>query len=556
MSNPNILGVPITRQWEDAGATLASALDKYLALCISLGRHVQKDGTPQKALAIQIDSALASLHATLEQRVAQTRSILAGTRNQVLSPISRLPNEVLLEIFSQTIFDFNRSYDPVPMEWSLVDIYRSLHNLLGVCSTWRNVALARASFWSIVPVMDGNPGKRLSTNLSLKRSGSMPLHLTAILSSPYIGVNLTEHASRFISINISSKHVIAAQLLVDQLLESGSPLKVSSLALCIEAGRTENQFPLPSGTISSLDFARPRLGKLLPSLSVLRLSGVLFRWDRVHFPHQLVELELQNINMGFDSNFVSLLTALASSTQLQTLKLISLVTIPDPVVLQSTIAKPSISFPKLQTLLARNMFFNTLGVLLSRIATRSHRLTLHLTKRTYEIAGPEEELEEAFAQDVLDLFDQAGVNTLLLEAFENEGPWLSEVDIWELLNVMPNLETLRMHDWDYRTNFCEAIQHPGVNDGSDPPRLKNMHLTQARIRDEEAFKNMVASYFTSLEHMELAGAIYEDPESMEFQLGLQGGEPLVTWLEENIPSFELTDNCEVPVEFYTSVWSL
>ncbi|KEP49733.1 hypothetical protein V565_094150 [Rhizoctonia solani 123E] len=559
----NKSSVSTVRQWEEAGTALASALSKYLDLCALLGPNLQKDEIPAKAMAMQIDSALETFHTKLEQRVAESRSVLARTRNQLLPPVSCLSNEILSEIFTYVVFDPVDPSNPVSMNKSLVDIYQSLHSLLGVCSTWRDVVLARGSFWSIIPIVEPrSPGvsfhngyKPRSTGISLGRSGSTNLHLAGIISAYNYGAELIEHIPRFGSINIISSSTSAISHLLSLFLGSGIPLKVSSLSLCLESNVPPSQIPPQRTSLSSCQrFQQKDLEDLVESLSVIRLSDVLFDWDRVKLSHRLVELELRNLNLGSDSNFISLLISLSSATELLTLKLIGVTTYPDPVTPQITTTKPIISLPKLQTMVARNLQFNALDLLLSSITSRSHQLTLHLTRRSVEIPLDNLQTEEVTTQHLVDLFRQVTVNTLLLENFEGEGYWLSAADICELLWAMPNLETLRMHIWKFTTEFCEMIQRPNIP--SECPQIKNMYLSQARIRDDKAFMNMVASYFKSLERMELAGSVIKGSQSAGFSDYLQGQEPIVAWLLENVPNFVLKTNQEVPPEFRAPVWQL
>ncbi|CUA77984.1 Protein furry homolog-like [Rhizoctonia solani] len=558
-------GTLVIRQWEEAGAWLASALGKYLDLCISLGRDSQKDGTPPKALNIRIITALESLHTQLEQQLDQSRSVLAQTRNQLQSPISHFPSEILSEIFSHVIFDPIDLFEPVPMDDSLKNIYQSLHNLLGVCSSWKNVVLARGSFWSIVPIIEPKrsdfvvrrPGKPFSTCLSLERSGNADLHLAAIPFEGNLDLVFIKHASRFRSINILSESIFMIGELLDHFLKSGSQLQVSELSLSSNSKVFYHRVP-PERIPLSLHpaFIETNFESILNSLSVLRLSDITFDWSKVQFSPRLVEIELQKLTLGSDEKFVELLSSLSSATELRTLKLISVVTRPSLTISQNTTIQANISFPKLQTVVARNLFFNTLDILLSSIKSRSHQLTLHLTRRTFKYTYSNgSEPEEVPAERVADLFRQVTVNTLLLEAFE-EGDWLSGLDIWEMLNVMPDIETLRMYNWDYPADFCELFERPNILNDCGFPRFKHMYLTQARIRDEEAFKNMVASYSQWLERMELAGAVLKDSEGMDPRYFLQGDEPIVAWFKENVPNFKLTSNYDIPLEFCGPVWQL
>ncbi|KEP49734.1 hypothetical protein V565_094160 [Rhizoctonia solani 123E] len=450
------------------------------------------------------------------------------------------------------------------MQDSLVTMYQSLHNLLGVCSTWRNIALARGLFWSIIPIMEypgsdfmvRNPGKPLSTSLSLERSGNADLHLATIASERDRDLDFTQYASRFRSINILSGSIYTIGELLSNFVKSGSDLQVSSLFLCHKINLPSSQIPPLRTSLSSLrSFKYINFEDLLELISVLRLSNVMFDWDRVQFSHQLVELELQNLTLGYDSELTKLLTSLSTATGLRTLKFISVVTYPIDTLPYIT-TKSSISLPSLQTMVARDLFFNTLDSLLSSITSRSHRLTLHLTKRTCEIIPAEDSVPEgAAAHRIVDLFRQVNVNTLLLEAFQHEGSWFSTISIRGLLHAMPDIETLRMHDWDYPTEFCEMIQRPNIPGGFEFPSFKNIHITQARIRDEEAFKNMVASYFKSLDRMELAGTILEEWEDWKIGGDLEGEEPIVAWFEENVPDFQLK-NPIIPPEFCIPVWQL
>ncbi|EUC60914.1 hypothetical protein RSOL_375790, partial [Rhizoctonia solani AG-3 Rhs1AP] len=525
------------------------------------------DGTPPKVLATQIDSALDTFHIELEQRVAQSRSILARTRNQVLSisPISCLSNEILSEIFTYVVYDPIDPSNPVPMESSLVKIYKSLHCLLGVCSIWRNVILARGSFWSMIPIIElssssislRSQGRPCSTGLSLERSGTTDLHLAAIFGkiSKCDDIDLTKYLSRLRSINIIARSTFVIGRLLNQILKPGSPLHVSELSLRFESKVFSDHIPPQRPCLSHIE-PWTNFEDLLESLSVLRLSDIMLDWSRITFSHRLVQLELQNTNLGSDSNLISLLTSLSSATELRTLELISVTTYPNPDT-QITTTKPIISLPNLQTMVARNLYFNTLAILLSSITSRSHRLVLHLTGRTFEITPlSDENPEEVATERAVDIFRQVTVDTLLLEAFEDEGPWLSAMDIWNFLHAMPDVKTLRMHDWDFYPEFCRMIQRPDVSSESKFPQFKYIYLSLVSIRDEEAFKNMVASYFESLERIELAGSLITGPEGAELSGYLEGGEPLVTWFRENAPNFVLNSNYGVPPEFRDPVWQL
>ncbi|CAE7169910.1 unnamed protein product [Rhizoctonia solani] len=203
---------PSIREWEEAGASLASALEKYLDLCCSLQARSSQEGTPPTDLATRIDHALETLQPTLDHKFALARSALSQSRNQIMSPIYSFPVEVLIEIFSHVIYTPPDPPRPVPMQERLVHMYRSLHSLLGVCNTWRNATMHHKSFWSTIPIIDLNPSSLAfnfthATKLSLERSGNLDLHLAAIKSDErpgYAVAPLVDHA-RFRTVNISAK---------------------------------------------------------------------------------------------------------------------------------------------------------------------------------------------------------------------------------------------------------------------------------------------------------------------------------------------------------------
>ncbi|CAE6448130.1 unnamed protein product [Rhizoctonia solani] len=554
MSGSNEPSLSTINQWEEAGAAAVSAIGKYLDLCISLGPDSQKDGTPPKALATRIDSALRTLHIELAQQVDESRSILAQTRNHILSSISYFPGGVLSQIFTYVIFDPADPFNPVPMEESLVSIYRSLHNLLGVCSSWRDVALTQSSFWSIVPLAPYSrfSSRRckplLSTRLSLERCRNRDLYLAAIVPKPKVDVDLSKHTSQFRSINVMAESNQAIGQVMSHFLKPGSLSRVSDLSICLEWDRPLDQLPPPHHYLFPLDSPEQQSFEgLMKPLSVLRLSGVPVNWNRPVFD-RLVELELHKLTLGYDWTLHQFLTCLSSATELRSLKLISVVTFRD-----YSSKKTTISLPKLQTLLAQDLYFTTLKKLLKTIKSRSHRLTLHLTRKAYEYVVSDEEesgVRDAFPGDLTALVGRVAVNTLLLHGDgDDPWPWMSYDDMAYLLRAMPELETLRTHSWEYYPISCTMIQQSHIDGKSVFPCLKHISFSQVKIWDVPAFKDMVASYADSLESMELSGEVELSGGAEPVYRTLNGEEPIVFWLEENVPNFRFTGNCETLAEF-------
>ncbi|KAG8689324.1 hypothetical protein FRC11_003153 [Ceratobasidium sp. 423] len=227
---------PAIREWEEAGVSLSTAPTKYLSMSLSLGARSVSEGIPLESLATRVDVALGSLHITLEREIVQARSTLAQTRNRILSPVFRFPEEVLSEIFINVVFAPTNQLesdveevDTWPMEYSIMKIYRALHKLLAVCSVWRKIALARGVFWCTVPIFDSPirvMRRKQATNLSIERAGTGDLHLVATL--PY-GSNvldldaLAKHATRFRTANILTKVDHTTRAIMETLLDQASP---------------------------------------------------------------------------------------------------------------------------------------------------------------------------------------------------------------------------------------------------------------------------------------------------------------------------------------------
>ncbi|KAJ7758376.1 hypothetical protein B0H16DRAFT_651163 [Mycena metata] len=92
------------------------------------------------------------LRTQLKRRTEERESLATDlARNAViLSPLRRLPPEILFEIFSFTLpFDWE-----VKARGSSLDVKNSPWLLTRICSRWRTVALASSSFWSFIVIDD------------------------------------------------------------------------------------------------------------------------------------------------------------------------------------------------------------------------------------------------------------------------------------------------------------------------------------------------------------------------------------------------------------------
>ncbi|CAE7050245.1 unnamed protein product [Rhizoctonia solani] len=548
------------REWEDAGASLAATLENYLNLCYILPTRSLQEGTHPKDLATRIDHALETFQFTIDQNIALARSTLSRSRNQIMSPIGCFPEEVLIEIFSRVIYTPPDPSEPTPMEESLVKMYRSLHSLLGVCTTWRNIALHHKPFWSTVPVIDLSPSALAptftqATELSLERSGNLDLHLAVIRSEQCHGRSISavfDHASRFRTVNLTAKTQYAVRLILEPFLKL-EVRELSDLSIRLQQrAELSNAIPPDYDYISSPAYDpsyHNHLNIMLNELSVLRLYGTLVHFDNLAFSDKLVKLHIQGVTLGWDVEIAKLMQALSSATQLRDLRIISVTTFLDHA------AIPNISLPNLQYLLVQDLYNNTMRQILESISTRSHDLTVHLTYKCLMMQDVGQPAPEGVDTDDLhDILSQVSVHALLIDG---EDEWLDWVELETMMQRMSDLKSLRLHYWDFDEESSGALKR-SRSDPNQPsislPALENIHISWARIWGEEGFKNMVASYSDSLRRMVLGAASSNSPRGK--LNSLKGDEDLVSWLKANVPEFELTDNTYNPPEFQPLEWEL
>ncbi|CAE6490064.1 unnamed protein product [Rhizoctonia solani] len=544
------------QQWEEAGTLLASAVTNYLHLSLSLETNCLVGGVPPGYLSRRIDLSLDSLHVVLDRQIAEARSTLTRVRNQISSPVYRFPEEVLSEIFINTVFTPG-FWEADVNEHKTVQFYRRIYNLIGVCSTWRNIVISRGVFWSIVPIIYS--GRRYlatkhAANLSLERAQGRPLHFIAFLSSwPYDFPCWAEHASRLqtVSICTSTNAYEAMQGLLEGFLCS-ERLSLSQLSLCHTYEPSYyNQLPREEHYILNNSAPTHPLNNIIHNLSILRIKGAQFYWDHVTFSGRLTELHFQDVMIGYDTTLTNLLGALSSATQLRDLKFIGVRSFP----VQGALVVPQIRLPSLESLLARDLSYNTLAVLLAVIASRSHRLTLFLTRKCRCIKLPgSDQAQDVDIQVLYQLLGTLSVHSLFLSG-ENEHGWLSAADLRNLVLLMPDLETLWINKWDLNQDACLALvrsphPHPVL------PNLKGLRFTQTGVWSEPAFKMMIISHSRSIQWLEFGIVLVDEVDGdIRFSYILGGWD---NWLQENVGNpgiIELDDEYE-PYEFEEVEWRM
>ncbi|CAE6473886.1 unnamed protein product [Rhizoctonia solani] len=378
------------RKWEEAGVSLSIALVKYIELSASLGKQSLAEGVPTEFLTTRIDAALASLHNNLGQQLSQTRSVLAQTRNQILSPLHRFPEEILSEIFMHVVFapqNLPHHEDPKSMRLCIIRVYRALHALMSVCTMWRNTALNRGALWSVVPHLDWpmDPSNEKATiELMMHRAKGTSLKLAVDLrDEPKDTSLLVQHISRFDSMSIvtSSNNNIRDILELFTGQFEVEPLLLSRLSLY---RRRVSYGQLSGDAILRSTSEQRAFNRLIQQLTTLQLRHVFFHWDTIKLSSYLTMLHLQEIDLGGDRQIIHLLNALSSAKQLRELTIIKIKTYRARLPIENIPTRCIILLPNLQWLLIQDLYFNTLHLLLSSIQSRSHQLSIIFTRKSLQ----------------------------------------------------------------------------------------------------------------------------------------------------------------------------
>ncbi|KAJ7646498.1 hypothetical protein FB45DRAFT_1051184 [Roridomyces roridus] len=137
--------------------------------------------TAVRATAVAVNGRLAPLEKFIElcssYRTELRRSIV--THRSILSPIRRLPNELLAEIFTAAVKDAFRGSDRLDClsPWS-----QPPWTLARVCRRWAAIVLGTPSMWSRIflnlDAIGAGPGAVALTELLHQRSGGLPLSIT------------------------------------------------------------------------------------------------------------------------------------------------------------------------------------------------------------------------------------------------------------------------------------------------------------------------------------------------------------------------------------------
>ncbi|KAJ6459878.1 hypothetical protein C8R45DRAFT_879533 [Mycena sanguinolenta] len=175
---------------------------------------VQKTSARLASLEAEISRLQDRMRELEEERTGLSMQHAQNTR--ILSPLRRMPLEILGEIFSRTLPAIEDIFDTETCPWVLTR----------VCSSWRAVALSKASLWSLITIKFPIKQRYSSQliRLQMERAHSLKIHFFGsqghdLVSQISLFLVLAEHSGRWeeLSIQLTSNMVPYLMSLRDNL---------------------------------------------------------------------------------------------------------------------------------------------------------------------------------------------------------------------------------------------------------------------------------------------------------------------------------------------------
>ncbi|QRW22445.1 FAD-binding domain protein [Rhizoctonia solani] len=482
--------------WRAAQKELDKAIENYLQKTMAL-ESIQSDAISAYSTAMpEGNKVWHELFSHAQAIPSRTQSLETGriilsriyNRSPSLVPISKLPAEILLSIFSYCALDTE-----APWQGRFVcDVRRynptGLIHLSGVCTRWRLLVVNEPSFWSHITFC---PDRRYNTKetswnllrMSLERLSGSPLCITVpndIFSS---GIDKTLMAFKCLRpLAGNTKSLIFPSCtqyrkIVPSLLYF---LQANSLESITLAG--EDMVELNPGVVGLRDESYPVLSdpkhkSCLLSVSSLHLRRASFSWDSPIY-HNLLSLTLDNVSMHArrEPTTENILAILSSSPQLNSLALRTKI-----FASKDTDALPSrVELHCLKRLDLHGAGTEGLLQLLPRLFVSSTSLMLEAdiyVNRFYE----------ASMNEFLARINVTGIvlnDRMILIEDENERGITA---IQRMYSLLPNLERMWvMSSWGSNiSNFAEALSRPVVG-GHELlcPKLRKFSVEDQLIRKD------------------------------------------------------------------------
>ncbi|CAE7073243.1 unnamed protein product [Rhizoctonia solani] len=493
------------QRWEDLGQQLETVIAAYLDASIVLESSPPSDSTSVCDLVRRVEHRLDSYSSLLSERLASARLSITRTRNRLVSPVHRLPDEVLLKIMRIAIYSIDvKEPRQLSCEYTVRTIYRRLHAFIGVCSVWRRVGLD-SNFWSVVPILDHPSGRYMTTaaQLSLERAANRHLHLVACLNTSrpdikdFVISTISQHGRQFDTINIYSDSNGPLFQIIDELMSSipseRSSIKNLLLYYFISVDRR-----VPDSFVGTFEpithptrDRRLKFERLMESLQVLHMCGVLVPFEGLSF-RNLVQLKLQAMRLTSNLVFESSIRALASAPNLQKLDIIS-VSLEIWTTEDGFMDGPPIILPSLQHLYFEGVTALLLQLTLRLISPGSHLVTVNWTKKGHQSMqwNP-----ASFFSSEIDSH-HLKVDILLIN-----GDTLGQSDnmIRAALEAFPTIKTLHLDSFLVNSGLLgELVSNTEAHESNDSeshthssqfPKLKTLYISRSHVHDPEVLRDI------------------------------------------------------------------
>ncbi|KAH7320402.1 hypothetical protein B0J17DRAFT_633766 [Rhizoctonia solani] len=350
------------------------------------------------------------------------------------------------------------------------------------------------------------------------------------------------HAIWDLNIQTESRELVMEAF--SSLVTLVTPGRFSELSICIKPKTDFGTPSLGDWAIISLPSKQQELIKcILSSLRALRIRAAHLELHGISSAN-LLKLRIESITFDSTLQFKRLLEAISSVSRLQYLYLITLSSRNlDPDSSSDDTASDatsdmasdtlgtyelSISFPNLKVLHLADMWFGDLVLVLQSIVPGDEKLMLSLNEKCLSsdgfgawVGGGVERL-----CCVLQCFK---TETLMLNVEEHAG-WLDEDELLLLLLTVPTLMTLKMCRWPFFRSQLQSLMRPLNRAASEMrdtihPRIRNLHVYNARIYNEHWFQKVVVSHGNQQVRLggHLCGALKNDVEIMD-------GSDIANWL--------------------------
>ncbi|KAF8599388.1 hypothetical protein BDV93DRAFT_609342 [Ceratobasidium sp. AG-I] len=476
-----MIAVPIEdalQQWKAARAALANTIQTYIDTCskleISCLQVSESKGrsTPRLLEVCKtLDDELSSL-AFHEAALLSARMKLQRHRNmsETLSPISRLPAEILAHIFTLAV-NLGRNIHlrlghPKP---SLDQV----HIIASVCSQWRQITLITGPLWAHLDL-----GKICHLNhatLWLERARGQPLDICVRPTKHYHSDKSKATFARILPL-INHLGSFALHLDVETAERwfsawsgHGVPGALTALALQPTRGKPL-MFPPNPQTVS-----QERLGELFSSLNTLFLCNMRVDWDYTVF-RNLITLNLTDIKSGPTIN--ALAQILLNSPRLECLQLSNM-----DIWSTSKAAPQQIRLNYLQTLELSFLNSEILLFFLTMLVLGDSDLTIKL--------GLLRRADGAFKKELSAFCKRSNIKTFYC---------LGDELLLDLVDTMPNLEVLILRESALDSNFCNIVAPPPKDDNESSkrittywPKLHTLHAIGCHLTDLTGFKRLLAA---------------------------------------------------------------